>query len=197
MANLTTSNPTIASRGHVYYGDPDAVPFKLDGYAFNPSTPQDNFTWMGDSSAENMVEFEVDGGDVNYKSTWDRPNVRAIRENETIGATINSVNTSSDVFNIAFGGHVYDAATKSYKVGMATTATSRSIFIVMEDEANVSALYFPNVELKGTLPTFSNEDFTEIPIKLSVLGSNTISAGASGQLAYQWFEPRPKVALGG
>lgn len=196
MATLTDTKPTIAAIGHVYIGPVDTPPPSLDNYVFDPSEDFGGFTWLGDSSAENLIEFETDGGDVTYKHTWDRPNVRAVRENESISATINSVNAGKETFLAGFGGSVRDEATKSTKVGVSSTSVPQAIFVVMEDGQDVAGMYLPNTDVKGSFPTFSREEFTEIPLNVAVLGSNTQTAGASGPLAWQWFEPRAKVTAG-
>ena len=71
MANLANSRIQIAGIGHVYYGAVDNVAPNLDGYKFGDGTTLEGvgWTWLGDTSSENLIEFETDGGDTNTKHT--------------------------------------------------------------------------------------------------------------------------------
>lgn len=94
--NLTDAAITIAGRGHVYTADVDAPTPDVTSYKFNGgadiTVDTKKFTWLGDTSSENMIEFETDGGDVNVKRTWDREAVRGVKESVTNTLTIQSVN---------------------------------------------------------------------------------------------------------
>ena len=85
MANLGNSKIQIAGRGHVYYAAPDTEAPNLDGYIFGDGTTLEGsgWTWLGDTSSENLIEFESDGGDTSTKRTWDRQGVRSPREDVT------------------------------------------------------------------------------------------------------------------
>lgn len=188
MATLSTAKLHIAGKGHVFTAPVDTSPMTLDGFDFvtaaNGSTG--GWEWLGDTSAESMVEFNSEGGDTTSKRTWDRENVRVVREGETISATINSVNVGEETFKVAFGG-AQVGSDGSIKVGTNVRAKDRAIMIVMEDDSGVAGMYLPNTSLRGRFPSFSTEEFTTIPIDVTVLGSQTQSAGESGPLAWQWF----------
>ena len=106
MANLGNSKIQIAGRGHVYYAAPDTEAPNLDGYTFGDGTTLEanGWTWLGDTSSENLIEFESDGGDTSTKRTWDRQGVRSTREDVTNKVTINAVNLGEDVMKVAFPG---------------------------------------------------------------------------------------------
>ena len=71
MATTSDVKLQIAGIGHVYRAPVGTAPFSLDGYQFNGGAAQGDWSWIGDTSSENMIEFEVDGGDITQKRTWD------------------------------------------------------------------------------------------------------------------------------
>lgn len=188
MATTDTVKLHIAGIGHVFYNDVDAAPLNPTNFKFGDETTYDSWTWLGDTSSENMIEFEVDGGDTTFKRTWDRLNTGVTRESESISTTINSVNVSQEAFNLGFADHVYDETEMSYEVGAAGGTVSKSLQIITEDGKNIAALYLPNVDITGSFPTFNLEEYMEIPLSGSVL-----SSPSTGKL-WKWYEPRPFVA---
>ena len=165
------------------------APFSLDGYQFNGGAAQGDWSWIGDTSSENMIEFEVDGGDITQKRTWDRLNIRAIREPESISATINKVNASAKDIQFGFPGGTYDAEAGSYTVKSGAGSDEGALFVVVEDGDQVAGMYLPSTDTKGSFPTFSIEEFTEFPLSVAVL-----SDPETGDL-WTWFEPRPRSGI--
>ena len=163
MATTSDVKLQIAGIGHVYRAPVGTAPFSLDGYQFNGGAAQGDWSWIGDTSSENMIEFEVDGGDITQKRTWDRVNVRAIREPESISATVNKVNASAKDIQFGFPGGTYDAATGSYTVKSGAGSDEGALFVVVEDGDLVGGMYLPSTDTKGSFPTFSIEEFTEFP----------------------------------
>lgn len=167
-------NVQIAGLGHVYYGTHSATDAPdLSSYSFgNGSTLEgEGWKWLGDVSAENMIEFESDGGDTTTKRTWDRTGVRATREDVTHSMTINAVGIGKDVFEVAFPGSAYDEEAGIWKLNL-SGSVEKAILIVVEEGTTVSGWYFPKVSLAGSMPTLSTEEFTEIPISGTILGSD-------------------------
>ena len=195
MATLETTKLNIAGRGHVLHAPVDTRPLDLDAFVFGDESTYGNWTWIGDTSSENLVEIENDGGDVTYKRTWDRVQVRAVRDEQTTSATINSVNVSGDTFTLGFNGAVYDEALDSYKIGANVSSSARAILIVIEDGTDVAGLYLPDTDTKGAFPTFDLEEFTEIPLNVAVLGS-VGQVTTAGPLLWEWFVPRPYTGGG-
>lgn len=167
-------NVQIAGLGHVYYGAPSttAAPVLTD-YSFgNGGTlVEAGWTWLGDVSSENIIEFESDGGDTTTKRTWDRTGVRATREDVTHSMTINAVGIGKDVFEVAFPGSTYDEEAGLWKLNL-SGSSEKAILIVIEEGTTVSGWYFPKVSLAGAMPALSTEEFTEIPITGTILGSD-------------------------
>lgn len=188
MATAETVKLHIAGIGHVFYADIDTPALDVTAFKFLDESTYGTWTWLGDTSSENMVEFETDGGDITYKRTWDRLKTGAVREDETISATINSVNASAETFNLGFAGHTYDEVTQSYTVAGNSSSSAKALLIVTEDGAQNAALYLPNTDIKGSFPTFDLEEYMEIPLSVAIL-----SSPSTGNL-WQWFEPRPYVA---
>lgn len=190
MATLQTTKLHIAGIGHVFTAPVDSPAMDLDNFNFVEAANSTSgpWTWLGDTSEQSMVEFNSEGGDSTQKNTWDRKSVRVVYEAGTVSATINSVNVGEETFKQAFGGAQISA--DSIRVGTNATSTDRAIMVVMEDESGVAGMYLPNTSLRGRFPVFSTEEFTEIPIDVNVLGSQTQSAGASGPLMWEWFPPQ-------
>lgn len=178
MASTTDVSLVIAGIGHVYYAPAD-TPVPANGlfdYAFGDGTTleKDSWTWLGDTSSENMMEMSTDGGDSTVKRTWDRLNVRETKAAKTTTLTLNSVNISNDTLQVAFPGVTYDADLQMWSLPDDGTA-ERAVLIVIVDGLRVSGYYFPRVNLSGDFPTVATEDFSEIKI------SGTILAPASGK----------------
>lgn len=178
----------IANIAHVYQADVDAKAMDIDNYDFKNGAPVEDWHWIGDISAENVLEVSSDGGDVSFKRTHDRVQVRAIHEDETITLTINSLNISEDTFNLGWTGVTTDAS-GMIKIGTNASAVPKALYIVIEDEEGTSGFYFPNTSIKGSFPTFDLENFTEIPLSCSVLGSKTQTTKA-GPVAYAYMPPK-------
>lgn len=187
MATAADVKLHIAGIGHVYYAPVDTEPFDLSKFKFLDESTHTGWTWLGDTSSENLLEIETDGGGTQYKRTWDRPNVRAVRESESVSATINSVNVSSETFMLGFEGYEYDEQLKAYKIGANVGSSQKALLVVMEDGSHIAGMYFPNTDIKGSFPTISLEDFTEIALSVAVLNSTKTNEG------WYWMEPREKT----
>lgn len=190
MATAETVKLHIAGIGHVFFNDVDAEPIDPTQFKFLDESTYGTSTWLGDTSSENLIEFEADGGDTTYKRTWDRIRTGVVRESETIAMTINSVNASRETFNLGFADHVYDEASGSFEVSGSGKSTSKSIQVITEDGSNIASLYLPNVDVTGSFPSFNLEEYMEFPLSGALLNSPT-----NGTL-WRWFEPRPYAAPG-
>lgn len=179
----------MAGRGHIYTAPVDTKkPQALEKYKFTTTGKfETGWEWIGDTSAESLPEFSTEGGEATTKRTWDRDNVYTVYTPQTYSATISSVNTSADIFKLGFGAEAASDG-KSIDVGSNAGATERAMLIVMEDRDSVAALYLPRVAIKGQFPQFSTEDFTQIPLSINILSSDTQSSGKS-PLLYSWMPP--------
>lgn len=191
MANLANSRIQIAGIGHVYYGAVDNVAPNLDGYKFGDGTTLEGvgWTWLGDTSSENLIEFETDGGDTNTKRTWDRQGVRSTREDVTNKVTINSVNLGEDVMRVAFPGSTYDPTLRAWDIEL-DASSERAILVVVVDGQSVSGYLFRRVSLAGSMPSLSLDNFTEVKI------SGTLLSPPSGKTRVQMLEPRIVTGVG-
>lgn len=191
MANLGNSKIQIAGKGHVYIGNVDTVAPNLWGYTFGDGTTLelDGWTWLGDTSSENLIEVETDGGDTSTKRTWDRQGVRSTREDVTNKVTINAVNLGEDVMRVAFPGSTYDAAKGGWDVEL-DNSSERAVLIVIEDGLLVSGMLFRRVSLAGNLPSLSLDNFSEVKI------SGTLLSPPSGKTRVQMLEPRTVTGVG-
>lgn len=187
MATLADSKLVIPGKGHVFYAPVGTEAPVLDNFVFGDETTYGDFVWLGDTSSENTIEFETDGGDVTYKRSWDRTQIRAVREDETINATVNSLNISQETFELAFKGGTYDPATKSYKVRGGGGSAQHALLVVIEDGSDISGFRFPNTDIKGSFPSLDIEEFMEIPLGVAILTDVDMTL-------WEIFEPRPYVA---
>lgn len=185
MANTAGVALEIAGTGHVYYANPDTNPPDLGDYTFGDGTTLEaqGWTWLGDTSKKNMIENDTDGGDTTTKDTWDRRAVKSTREAIKNTLTINSVNLSEDTFKVAFPGSTYDQAAKAWDIELDGTQ-EKSFLIVVESDGAVSAHLYRRCSVGGTLPAFSDEEFTEVKL------SATLLTPLSGKKKYTFFEPR-------
>lgn len=191
MANLGNSKIQIAGKGHVYIGNVDTVAPYLWGYTFGDGTTLEaaGWTWLGDTSSENLIEVETDGGDTSTKRTWDRQGVRSTREDVTNKVTINAVNLGEDVMRVAFPGSTYDAEKGGWDVEL-DNSSERAVLIVIEDGLLVSGMLFRRVSLAGNLPSLSLDNFSEVKI------SGTLLSPPSGKTRVQMLEPRTVTGVG-
>ena len=190
MANLGNSKIQIAGKGHVYIGNVDTVAPNLWGYTFGDGTTLESvgWTWLGDTSSENLIEVETDG-DTSTKRTWDRQGVRSTREDVTNKVTINAVNLGEDVMRVAFPGSTYDAEKGGWDVEL-DNSSERAVLIVIEDGLLVSGMLFRRVSLAGNLPSLSLDNFSEVKI------SGTLLSPPSGKTRVQMLEPRTVTGVG-
>lgn len=191
MANLGNSKIQIAGKGHVYYAVNDTEAPNLDGFVFGDGTTLEasGWTWLGDTSSENLIEFESDGGDTSTKRTWDRQGVRSTREDVTNKVTINAVNLGEDVMKVAFPGSSYDPAKRAWDIEL-DASSERAILVVVEDGRIVSGYLFRRVSLAGNMPSLKLDNFTEVKI------SGTLLAPDSGKKRVQMLEPRVVTGVG-
>lgn len=191
MANLGNSKIQIAGRGHVYYGVNDTDAPNLDGFTFGDGTTLESagWTWLGDTSSENLIEFDSDGGDTSTKRTWDRQGVRSTREDVTNKVTINAVNLGEDVMKVAFPGSTYDPVKRAWDIEL-DASSERAILVVVEDGQLVSGYLFRRVSLAGAMPSLSLDNFTEVKI------SGTLLSPSSGRTRVQMLEPRIVTGVG-
>ena len=191
MANLGNSKIQIAGKGHVYIGNVDTVAPNLWGYTFGDGTTLETagWTWLGDTSSENLIEVDTDGGDTSTKRTWDRQGVRSTREDVTNKVTINAVNLGEDVMRVAFPGSTYDAEKGGWDVEL-DNSSERAVLIVIEDGLLVSGMLFRRVSLAGNLPSLSLDNFSEVKI------SGTLLSPPSGKTRVQMLEPRTVTGVG-
>lgn len=189
MATVDESQKTIqiAGTGHVYVAEPDTLLPDLGGYQFGDGTTLEGsgWFWLGDTSAENVVSFESDGGDTTTLDTWDRAGVDSTREALTTKVTINSVAMTATTVEVAFSGSVKDDTTGGYDLNIGGTV-EKAILIIVEDAQGVSAIQLRRVTTGGTLPTLARDQFTEVPI------TGTLLAPVSGKTMVHWVPRRAK-----
>ena len=189
MATLEDTAVQIAGIGHVYYAEPGApepTAAELAAFDFDDPTTLPGWTWLGDTSSENLIEFGVDGGDSSVLRTWDRLNVRASKEASTTTATINSVNVSKDTIDLAFPGSAKNLTSGAWDLKLDGTV-SKALLIVIVDGDLISGFLFRNASISGALPTLALDAFTEFPLTATIL------APASGT-AVAYYEPAKSAA---
>lgn len=150
------------------------------------STWPENWTWFGDTSSENLPEFEEDGGDVNMKRTADRKNIRAVAEDSSLSGTINSVAITKDFFEKTNSSGQWNESTKSYTVMNANGGKEWKVQFITEDGDSQGGFGLYRAQLRHKFPTNSLEEFQEMPVGVSVLDS--------GGKLYEIFTPRKRAS---
>lgn len=166
---IADSKLYIPGIGHVLIGEVDATPPVPDQFVFGDPITYGGSSWIGDTSAENLPEFETDGGDPTPLRTFDRKGVRTVYDDKTITGTIGLLNINADSLALAFPGG--QQLGNEYQVMDNGQASARSMTILIEDATAKLALYFPNVAIVGKFPTFDLEQFLEVPLTVTVLSS--------------------------
>lgn len=174
MSSLADSKIQIAGIGHVYYGAPDTADPELWDYEFGDGTTleKQGWTWLGDTSSENLVEVETEGGEFTAKRTWDRQSARSSRAAVTHKLTINSVNLGRDTMEVAFPGSTYDPAKDAWDLNL-SGSTEKAFLIVIVDGPEVSGFLYRRVTVAGSLPALNLEEFTEIKMSGNILSPNS------------------------
>lgn len=190
MADLNNVKLQIAGFGYVFEAPVDTEPLDLAKFEFGNESTYGTWNWIGDTSSENMIEFSSEGGESESKRTWARLDVRTLTSPESVSATINSVNLHNETFKLAFpNSHTNGNRTD---VGSTGGASSRALLIVTQDPdtGSYAAIWFPHTSIKGSFPSLSLEEFTEIPLSVSVLSSlkHTVPGGG-GFTKWSYIEP--------
>lgn len=186
MAAPTDPTPVIAETGHIYVADPGAslAATDLATYTFNAAKPDHlkGWTWLGDTSSENLPEFESDGGDQNAVHTWDRKSLRVTTEAKTHTVKFSAVTTTDAAMSTAFPGSTWNVQDKAWDVNLDGTV-DKAVLMVVEDGEMVCAHLFSKVTLSGSLPSLDAENFSEIEISGTILDM-------PGKPKYRFYTPR-------
>lgn len=196
MADTTSVKLFIPGKGHLFYGDVDQPAFDIDAFKFGDESTYTTtvdatetvarpWTWMGDLSKDSLIEFSVNGGEATQKHTWSRDGVKTIYSSEELSGTAQALNISREMFELAFPGGTYNEAKKSYTVGK-VAASKKGLLLVAEDGLDVMAFRFMQADIKGQFPSFSTEEFMQIPLNMQLLSSL-----AEPNARFEIFEPRP------
>lgn len=177
---------TITDVGHILLAPVGTAFPDLSKFVFGDETTYGGFTWFGDTSAENLPEFEADGGDVSSKRTFDRKGMRNLREDKTYTGTFNSVVRNREFFEKTVGGGEWDDVQKGFITKSDSYALDWAVLIVEEDGQYISGLGLYNASVLSGFSTYDLEEFKEIPVDMA------IGADAQGRLKID-FEPRKKA----
>lgn len=159
----------ITGAGHVLVAPLDTPWPTIENFKFGDSSTYGQFTWIGDTSAENVIEFDVEGGEVEFKDTFDRKKAKSKRTDREITGTVNSVNFSRETFELAFPAGKWNEDTKSYTAENKVLESTKKFLIITEDGTLLDAFGFYKTTLAGTIPTFGVDEFAEIPVKIAAL----------------------------
>lgn len=177
---------TITDVGHILLA-PVGTPFPdLSNFVFGDEDTYGGFTWFGDTSAENLPEFEADGGDVTSKRTFDRKGMRQLREDKTYTGTFNSVVRNREFFEKTVGGGEWDDTLKGYITKGDSYALDWAMLIVEEDGKYISGLGLYNASVLSGFAGYDLEEFKEVPVDVAV------GVDAQNRLKID-FEPRLKA----
>lgn len=182
MSKLTESldNMTIGALGHIYIAPVGTPQPNLDNYHFD-GEDLGAWKWIGDTSSDNLPEFEEDNDKDSAKRTWDRKNARS---GAKVTGTITSVAPSKALFEMLTAGGIREE--DGYVTTSTTTTTQWAIIIVVEDGAMLTGLiiYAGEMSISG-LPKWDLENYNSIAIKV------TAERDSRGRL-HKILYPRPR-----
>lgn len=180
---------TITDVGHILLAKVGTAFPDISKFVFGDVSTYGGFEWFGDTSAENLPEFESDGGDVSSKRTFDRKGMRNLREDKTFTGTFNSVVRNREFFEKTLGGGEWDDKLGGYITKANSYARDWAMLIVEEDGEYISGLGLYNVSLLSGFATYDLEEFKEVPVDVAV------GADAQGRVKID-LEPRLKAKPG-
>lgn len=183
MSKLTESldNMTIGALGHIYIAPVGTPQPNLDNYKFD-GEDLGAWKWIGDTSSDNLPEFEADDDKDSAKRTWDRKNARS---GAKVTGTITSVAPSKALYEMLTAGGIRED--DGYVTTSTTTTTQWAIIIVVEDGATLTGLliYAGEMSISG-LPKWDLENYNSVAIKV------TAERDGQGRL-YKTLYPRPRA----
>lgn len=177
-----------------FFCAPPSTPMPAAGpaaFTLNGPIP-DGWDQLAETSYENTMSFNKDGGDKTVKRTWEHRNVRVQYADQTISITANAVEISRRTLQRI------QSAWQGSKGGMvipaAVTATEMSVFVLACDGADSTGWYSPNWSLgPGDGTEIDTENFLEMPFEGMFMDADPEiiepdpATGLSG--LYIWFTP--------
>lgn len=183
-----TEDLTLTDVGHILLAPLDSEFPDLSKFVFGQESTYGAFKWFGDTSAENLPEFEVEGGEVTSRRTYDRKGQRNQRADRTYTGTFNAVVRNKEFFEATVGGGEWDAAKKAFITKSDSYAKEWMMLIVEEDGEWISGLGLYKVSLLSGFAKTDLENFKEVPVSVA------ISADSKNRIKAD-FEPRKKAPV--
>lgn len=176
----------LAATAHIYVAPVGTAFFNLDAWKFGDESSHTGWAWLGDTSAENLPSFEKEGGELEWKRSADRLNLKPKREANTYSGTIESVAVTKKFLEYTHQGGKWNSSTKSYTVTTDVVGREWTMMVVLADGLHVSGLGLYKVELLSGFPVPSLEEFQSMPVSVAI--------GSVDKKVYEIFEPRTQAA---
>ena len=171
---LNAATVILPGRGTVFTAPANTVPFDKDTVNAATTSTYTGWNCLGHTSRDNTVGLSKEGGEATSRGSWYDPNLRATRDPNSWGFTVNSLQLDALTLGLAFpGGEIRGGA---FWVPSATGSAERAIYILMIDGPATGGLYFPRVDISiGDAPEISVDSFFEIQLSGSMLSASVAS----------------------
>jgi hypothetical protein len=165
MAFSSDSSFVIPKKGIILYADPDTEPVDFEG--FDPLVPATYSGWkLIDTSIENQVKIEYDGGEAEIKGTWWDASKRSVTTPRTTSFTINLVQLDLTAMELAYPGSDFSVMKKMVAIKPDAGSHDRAVQIISIDGDYRMSLYFgKSAVTAGEGPEFDKENFYEVQIR--------------------------------
>ncbi|GAB2698363.1 phage tail tube protein [Thalassiella azotivora] len=175
---LNSAQVILPGRGTAFTAAPDTAPF--DKATVDPASAATYTGWdcIGHTSRDNTVSLSKEGGEATNRGSWWDPNLRATRDPNVWGFTMNSLQVDELTLGLAFpGGEIRDGG---FWVPSATGSVERAVYILMADGSARAGLYFPRVDISiGDAPEIATDSFFEIQLSGSLLSATATTPGGA------------------
>ncbi|MDY6143747.1 MAG: hypothetical protein SPI14_06045 [Arcanobacterium sp.] len=190
---MAKDEAVLPGQGWVFYGAPDTAPFEISTFDEKTLTDHEGWTFMGNTSKENLPTLGKEGGDITTYETWDTPSMRSDVASTVYSMTINVVSMTVATLQLAFPGGTWDQSSGQYKVAARSQTTNKAVLVVMKDNVNgYQGFYFPNAAIAlGDAPELASDGFVEVPLLATAQTSST-----SGS-PFSWMPPKDLNATPG
>lgn len=186
MTNLAESQLQVAGFVHVYVANPDAEAPDLWAYEFGDGTTLDaeGWTWVGDTSSENLPTFARDGGETTSLRTADRLSAASSTSASTNTVEFHTLTTNETAVRLAFPGSTYDSAKGAWDLTLGKTE-NKAVLLIIEGGGVVSGFLIRKCAVSGSLPALSIDNFTEFTLTGTILSPDSGKAMVSALVARQ------------
>lgn len=147
---------------------------------------------LGHTSADNLPNWDSDGGDGTSKDSWLANAVRTTYEAKTVSVTVKSIQADSKTLKFIYNGwDTAEGKAKGIVTGLDPAPRDIALVVVSYDPGTNSnyGTYMPSASMKADgMPDLSG-DFAEFGFKANAQSSDILPTGPNGQRGAFVFLP--------